>query len=264
MRARRTLVYILTILSLALCSSCDIEYRDSADASVSILVDGNVRPDTMKVDLVTGQSGVVYRSVMADPGKRLVAMGTAELTTEDKGANSTSLTLSPITDSSYTGTVKAEILLEKDRSIRTAADTLSLISNGQVLATRDIAGTGSQPYMFEEDIPCMTTAKAHFQISIGDYPVGSSDAVYAGQTTDLGRVDIIPDEDVVIIDSVKVEYSKTSSDSLEYSFIPPDSTTGYRCVIVRYGDGQATYSFELSKEEIDEATGDGMFYTSPA
>lgn len=292
MRARRTLVYILTILSLALCSSCDIEYRDSADASVSILVDGNVRPDTMKVDLVTGQSGVVYRSVMADPstesvvfpallfgsytvnaygyvydhsGERLVAMGTAELTTEDKGANSTSLTLSPITDSSYTGTVKAEILLEKDRSIRTAADTLSLISNGHVLATRDIAGTGSQPYMFEEDIPCMTTAKAHFQISIGDYPVGSSEefdlAVYAGQTTDLGRVDIIPDEDVIIIDSVKVEYSKTSSDSLGYSFIPPDSTTGYRCVIVRYGDGQATYSFELSKDEIDEATGDGMFYT---
>ena len=140
MRARRTLVYILTILSLALCSSCDIEYRDSADASVSILVDGNVRPDTMKVDLVTGQSGVVYRSVMADPstesvvfpallfgsytvnaygyvydhsGKRLVAMGTAELTTEDKGANSTSLTLSPITDSSYTGTVKAELILHR-------------------------------------------------------------------------------------------------------------------------------------------------------
>ena len=292
MSTRRPLVYIMILLSLFLGSSCDMEYRDSANASVSIQIDENVQPDIIQVDLISGQTGIVYKSVTISPsirsvsfpsllfgsysvrvygyshgqtGQILIATGTGELTCEDKGVNSATVVLSPITDSSFSGTVKAEIAL-LERGIENSADTLSLVYNGNTIATHDIAGKLYAPYKFEEVLPCMDSGKAFFQISIGEYPVAHSEdfdiAIYAGQTIDLGLVRIIPDEDVVLIDSVNVEHSPSSPNSLTYSFLPPDSQTAYRCIIVRYSDGQATFSFELAKDKVEETLGDEqIFYT---
>lgn len=281
MKLKGFAVSIITLLIIALFSSCDMEYRSSASAHIIVDDQTGTDPVLLRADIIYGQNEVRYRSqtvpssasiVFPDipfgsysvnlyaysdfDSSSLAGSGSASLTVADEGENTTTITLLPVSDEEYTGKLSASVSWTDNSSF--PADTLSLVVNGAVFYETQISGT--QELQISTDISCVEGADAYFTLASGGLVIARSEnfslSIFSSQTTDLGAVTLISEE-IKALENFILSYSGTSLDSIAYSFTVPDED--YASISVTYFDNVAAYRFDLSKEEIEEAAQDGTY-----
>lgn len=281
MKLKGFAVLIITLLGITLFSSCDMEYRSSASAHIIVDDQTGSNPVILRADIIYGQNSVKYRTqtVLAeesivftdipfgsysvnlyayndfDAGS-LAGSGSASLTVSDGGDNTAAVTLMPVSDEEYTGTLSAAVSWTDNPSFQ--ADTLTLFINGS--AAYEAQVSGKESIEINTDLSCVENADAYFALSSGGLITARSEnftlSIFSSQTTDLGAVTLISEE-IKALENFTLSYSGTSLDSIAYSFSVPDED--YTSISVTYFDDVAAYRFDLSKEEIEEAAQDGTY-----
>lgn len=281
MKLKGFAVLIITLLGITLFSSCDMEYRSSASAHIIVDDQTGSNPVILRADIIYGQNSVKYRTqtVLAeesivftdipfgsysvnlyayndfDAGS-LAGSGSASLTVSDGGDNTAEVTLMPVSDEEYTGTLSAAVSWTDNPSFQ--ADTLTLFINGS--AAYEAQVSGKESIEINTDLSCVENADAYFALSSGGLITARSEnftlSIFSSQTTDLGAVTLISEE-IKALENFTLSYSGTSLDSIAYSFSVPDED--YTSISVTYFDDVAAYRFDLSKEEIEEAAQDGTY-----
>ena len=281
MKLKGFAVLIITLLGITLFSSCDMEYRSSASAHIIVDDQTGSNPVILRADIIYGQNSVKYRTqtVLAeesivftdipfgsysvnlyayndfDAGS-LAGSGSALLTVSDGGDNTAAVTLMPVSDEEYTGTLSAAVSWTDNSSFQ--ADTLILFINGS--AAYEAQVSGKESIEINTDLSCVENADAYFALSSGGLITARSEnfilSIFSSQTTDLEAVTLISEE-IKALENFTLSYSGTSLDSIAYSFSVPDED--YTSISVTYFDDVAAYRFDLSKEEIEEAAQDGTY-----
>lgn len=281
MKLKGFAVLIITLLGITLFSSCDMEYRSSASAHIIVDDQTGSNPVILRADIIYGQNSVKYRTqtVLAeesivftdipfgsysvnlyayndfDAGS-LAGSGSASLTVSDGGDNTAAVTLMPVSDEEYTGTLSAAVSWTDNPSFQ--VDTLTLFINGS--AAYEAQVSGKESIEINTDLSCVENADAYFALSSGGLIIARSEnftlSIFSSQTTDLGAVTLISEE-IKALENFTLSYSGTSLDSIAYSFSVPDED--YTSISVTYFDDVAAYRFDLSKEEIEETAQNGTY-----
>lgn len=265
---------LLTILitSLALLSSCDMEYRTEDSATISFSSEAGLDVDSVHLFLSVGQNAILYReyetrgmedvripslffdtyTVQASAYNSngvISATGSGTLTVEDGGENSTTIELVPVSDSGYTGRVSIPVSWtngDEDYPVT----SIALFSGDKLIARQEVEEGSEGSMTFECELSGRQDDSVHFVLYSGDTPIQESNSftitVNSGSTTVVETPVEMAVEQVLVVRDFTLSFSTTAVGGIDYSFTVPDCD--FSSVVIQYADSQAVYWLEIPKD----------------